>query len=162
MGRAFDLTIGNLATQKYIVAQYTPTRVQEELQANFERLKVMGLSHEVLQYTGTSNHKLSFTLDFNGDPSTGQTAQQQRLFLLSNGYPSRKSRNVKSGGPSGIVVDWPELLNLTCAQLAVKIEHDLFLPSGAPQRFSAQVSFEELRDVRLYSEDVLRVGTVRR
>ena len=37
-------------------------------------------------------------LDFNGDPKKGQTAAAQRRFLLANAYPSRSSRNVKSGG----------------------------------------------------------------
>lgn len=162
MGTAFDLVLGNLATREFIIAQYTPTRVQEELSAEFERLKVLGLSHQVLQYTGTSNHKVSFTLDFNGSPSQGQTAADQRRFLLANCYPSRTSRNVKSGGPSGIVLDWPELFSLVCAQVSVKLEHELFLRTGGSQKFTASLTFENLLDLRLYAEDVRRLGTIRR
>lgn len=162
MGKAFDVVIGNLQTRQYIVAQYTPQRVSEELSVELERLKVLGLSHQPHQYSGTSNHKLSLTFDFHGAPSLGQTAAEQRRFLLANCYPSRSARNVKSGGPSGIVFDWPNLFGLVCVQLGVKIEHELFLPNGQPLKFSAQVSFEELRDVRLYAEDVARLGTVRR
>lgn len=162
MGRAFDLTIGNLATRQYIVTQYTPQKISEELAAEFERLKVLGLSHQPLQYSGTNNHKISVSLEFHGAPSLGQTAMDQRRFLLANQYPARSARNVKSGGPSGIVFDWPNLFSLVCVQLSVKIDHELFLPNGQPQKFTAQLSFEELRDVRLYAEDVSRFGTIRR
>lgn len=162
MGKAFDLTIGNLATREFIVTQYTPTRVQEELSSMYEELKVLGLSHQPLQYSGTTNHKISFNLDFNGSPAQGQTALDQRRFLLANHYPSRSQRNVKATGPSGIVVDWPGLFSLVCVQMSVKIEHEIFLPSGAPLKFSAALTFAELRDLRLHAEDVSRVGTVRR
>jgi hypothetical protein len=162
MGAAFDLTIGNLATRQFIVTQYTPLRLSEEVSAEFERLKVLGLSHQPLQYSGTTNHKVSFPLDFHGAPGLGQTAAEQRRFLLSNCYPSRSSRNVKATGPSGIVFDWPNLFSLVCAQISVKFDHDLFNRDGSPLKFTAQVTFEELRDVRLYAEDVARLGTVRR
>lgn len=159
---AFDLVIGNLATRAFITAQYVPQKVTEELSSNLEKLKVLGMSHEPLQYASTSNHKLSLALEFNGDPKKGTTAAEQRRFLLANHYPSRSSRNVKSGGPSGIVVDWPNLFSLVCVQMKIAIEHELFLPDGTPRRFTAKVDFEELRDFRLYAEDVARFGTVRR
>lgn len=162
MGKAFDVTIGNLATREFIVTQFSPTKVSEELSSMFEELKVLGLSHQPLQYSGTANHKVSFPLEFHGAPSLGQTADQQRRFLLSNHYPSRSQRNVKATGPSGIVVDWPGLFSLVCAQMSTKITHEVFLPSGAPQKFIAELTFAELRDVRLYAEDVSRLGTVRR
>lgn len=162
MGLAFDLVIGNLQTRQFIIAQYTPQRVSEELASNYEHLKLLGLSHEHLQYSGTTNHKVSFTLDFNGDPKQGQTAAQQRRFLLSNQYASRSARNVKSGGPAGIVLDWPNLFSLTCAQMSVKMDHELFLATGGSRKFTAALVFEDLRDVRLYAEDVARLGTVRR
>lgn len=162
MGAAFDVTIGNLATGEFIIAQYSPMKVSEELSSMFEELKVLGLSHQPLQYSGTTNHKLSLALEFHGAPSLQQTAAQQRRFLLANHYPARASRDGRSTGPSGIVVDWPNLFSLVCAQMTTKIEHTVFLPSGAPQRFEATLTFAELRDVRLYAEDVSRIGTVRR
>ncbi len=162
MGRAFDVTIGNLQTRQFIVVQHTPTKASEELSSNYEHLKILGLSHEHLQYSGTGNHKLAFPLEFNGAPAFGQTAMDQRRFLLANQYASRSARNVKSGGPSGIVVDWPNLFSLVCVQMSVKIEHELFLPDGQPLKFTAQLAFEELRDLRIYAEDVARLGTVRR
>lgn len=162
MGAAFDVIIGNLQTRQYVIAQYTPLKVQEELSVEFERLKVLGLSHQPLQYSQTNNHKVTLSFDFNGDPKQGQTAADQRRFLLSNCYPSRSARNVKSGGPSGVVVDWPELFSLVCVQLSVKMDHELFKKTGGSRKFTAQVVFEELRDLRLYAEDVARLGTVRR
>lgn len=159
---AFDVTIGNLATRAFIVVQYAPPKITEELSSNFEKLKVLGMSHEPLQYAATANHKLSLPLELNGDPKKGQTAAEQRRFLLSNQYPSRSSRNVKSGGPSGIVVDWPNLFSLVCVQMKIAIEHELFNRDGSPRKLNVKLDFEELRDFRLYAEDVQRFGTVRR
>lgn len=161
MGKAFDLTIGNLQTRAFITVQYTPRELDEDLSSAFEKLKVLGMSHEPLQYSGTSNHKVSFSLDFNGDPKKGQTAAEQRRFLLSNQYPSRSARTVKTGGPAGILFDWPNLFSLVCVQMKISIKHELFNPDGSPRKFTAKLDFEELRDVRLYAEDVLRVGTLR-
>ena len=56
---------------------------------------------------------------------------------------------------------WPRFISLTCVITALSFKYSRFRLDGTPVQFTAKVAFEEIRDVRLYSEDVLRDGTQR-
>ncbi len=59
--------------RRTLIVQFNPTGFEESLQVNYDRLAPIGLSHRVLQYTGTDNHTIRMQLfmhaNFRGDTS---------------------------------------------------------------------------------------------
>jgi hypothetical protein len=56
---------------------------------------------------------------------------------------------------------WPTIAILTCVITALAFKYRRFNVAGTPVQFTVKVSLEEIRDVRLVSEDVLASGTQR-
>ena len=52
-------------------------------------------------------------------------------------------------------------MSLTCVVTALSFKYGRFNLDGTPVQFTAKVALEEVRDVRLLSEDVLQDGTQR-
>lgn len=161
------MTLTNLATGRGFSAQFNPTEIEESLAANYNELKVLGQSHAPLQYTGTSNLELSFSLGFDalatysGQDGERATVWGARRFLMSLLYPSIEGQGVSGGAPPDVRLFWPTLLAITCKLKTVKFKHTRFNSHLQTVLFSADVSVVEMRDVRLYSEDVLDAGTMR-
>jgi hypothetical protein len=53
------------------------------------------------------------------------------------------------------------VIALTCVLTGLSFKYGRFALDGTPIQFSARVTIEEIRDVRLLSEDVLADGTRR-
>lgn len=175
------MTLANLETGDAITAQFNPDELEEELGVNFERLEILGLSHKPLQYKNTDNHALSFDLGFDGvsarlvDVSRegagfgaggafGNAAASidfARSFMLHLCYPRKGAQDVAGGGPPRVFMFWPNFISLTCRITKLKFKHRRWARSMAPVLFTATVTIEEARDVRLFSEDVLEKGTQR-
>jgi hypothetical protein len=56
---------------------------------------------------------------------------------------------------------WPSIVALTCVVTSLSFKYGRFSLAGTPIQFTAKLGLEELRDVRLLSEDVLASGTQR-
>jgi len=161
------MTLTNLTTGRGFSAQFNPTEIEESLAANYNELKVLGQSHVPLQYTGTSNLELTFSLGFDalavysGQDGERATVWSARRFLVSLCYPSIDGHGVSGGAPPDVRLFWPSLLALTTKIKTVKLKHTRFNSRLQTVLFSADVAVAEARDVRLYSEDVLESGTMR-
>lgn len=147
-------------------AQFNPTELDEDLTVNWNKLAVLGLSHMPLQYQQTDNHALSVDLAFRAFDDTGKNrladVQRARRFLLSLCYSSQGSpATVIGGAPPRVLFVWPTLIELVCVVKKLHFHHTLFNTQGAPVHFSCKVDLEEIRDVRLYSEQVRDMGTQR-
>ncbi len=147
-------------------AQFNPTELEEDLTVNWNKLAVLGLSHMPLQYQQTDNHALSVDLAFRAWDDTGAnrivSIQAARRFLLSLCYSSRNSpATVIGGAPPRCLFVWPTLIEFVCVVKKLHFHHTLFNTQGAPVHFSCKVDVEEIRDFRLYSEDVYTMGTQR-
>jgi contractile injection system tube protein len=147
-----------------IDAQFNPTELEETLSVNWGKLAVLGLSHMPLQYQQTDNHGFSFELAFHA--VVDQSAQlftiaRARRFLLALGYPTRRSQSVATGAPPRALFFWPQLASITCVLRKVTFKHTLFNQQGDPIMFTAKVTLEEIRDARLYADEVLESGTIR-
>jgi|SRR5579884_457019 len=157
------MSIANVSTGDSIDAQFNPTEFEEALEVNWARQTVPGLSHQPLQFIHTGNAKFTLELNFEAqDPTTNlDEIHRSRRFLQSLCYPRRGADDVIGGGPPRALFVWPNVVSLTCVVTALSFRYGRFNLDGTPVQFTAKVTLEEIRDVRLLSEDVLQDGTQR-
>jgi hypothetical protein len=157
------MSIANVATGDSVEAQFNPTEFEEALEVNWARQTVPGLSHQPLQFVNTGNAKFTLELNFEAlDPTTDlEQIHFARRFLQSLCYPRRGAEDVAGGGPPRALFVWPNVVSLTCVVTGLSFKYSRFNLDGTPVQFTTKVTLEEVRDVRLLSEDVLADGTRR-
>jgi hypothetical protein len=162
----------NLRTGEGQEMPFMPTEFTEEIVVNYGRQVVAGMSHETLQFSNTSNYKISgLEFFFLGVPRSGSEdpnnlSQQdiihdKRNFLMSLTLSSESAETVRDGGPPRILFVWPKMVSMTCVIGSLKITHEKFSKDGRSSIFRAVVDLEEVRDFRLTSENVRVQGTFR-
>ena len=156
------LTLANVATGDSIEAQFNPTGLEEALEVGWARLKVPGLSHERLHFVGTEDLKLNLELTFDAmDPSSSlDEVLKARRFLMSLCYPVA-GQDVPSTSPPRVLLIWPSIVSLTCVIDSLFFKYGRFNLQGTPVQFTAKVALEEIRDVRITSDEVLAEGSQR-
>ncbi|MEO7729594.1 MAG: peptidoglycan-binding protein [Kofleriaceae bacterium] len=157
------MSIANVSSGESIEAQFNPTELEEALEVNWARQTVPGLSHQPLQFVNTGNTKFTLELNFEAQDTTTdlEQIQRSRRFLLSLCYPRRGAQDVAGGGPPRVLFVWPTVVSLTCVISSLSFKYSRFNLEGTPVQFTAKLTLEEIRDVRLVSEDVLASGTQR-
>ncbi len=157
------MSIVNVSSGASIEAQFNPTEFEEALEVNWARQTVPGLSHQPLQFVNTGNTKFTLELYFRAQNPTGELEQihHARRFLLSLCYPRRGAADVIGGGPPRALFVWPNVVRLTCVVNTLSFKYNRFNLDGTPVQFTARLGLEEIRDVRLISEDVLANGSQR-
>lgn len=161
--RPARMSIANTATGDVVEAQFNPTEFEEALEVNWARQTVPGLSHQPLQFVNTGNVKFTLELHFEVHDPTSDLEQIHfaRRFLQSLCYPRRGAEDVIGGGPPRALFVWPNVVSLTCVVTGLSFKYSRFNLEGTPIQFNAKVTLEEIRDVRLLSEDVLTDGSQR-
>jgi hypothetical protein len=172
--RPVHMSLINLGSGVEFNPQYNPTEIEETIAAAYNRQKVLGLSHSIPQYSNTENWEASFTLRFdalnphssNGSNSNGVTKAGDyllaaRQFLMGLCYARRGGQSVADGAPPRVLFVWPFLASLTCFVPEVRFRHLAFNYLAAPTRLDVSIKLEEIRDVRIYGEDVDVNGTFR-
>lgn len=168
------LSITNLDTGEGFFGQFNPTQWEEQVNVNWNRQSVPGLSHQPMQYGFTENFK--FTLDLflrgvtpgelNQDPIRDKTVKglagtlDFRRFLMSLVYP-RTSSTIAGAGPPRVLIVWPNVLTMTCVATSYSVQHTRFNMQGTTVEYVATMAFEELRESRLTSEQVRILGAER-
>ncbi len=146
-----------------LTPQFNPTEFTEKLGVNWARKIVVGQSHEVLHYVNTTNNGFTFDLFFDAD--TQDQADRNlvaRKFLQAVCFPRRINAGLNlAGAPPRLLFIWPQMISLTAVMLNVEFRYQRFSATGVPIEFVASVSIEEVRDFRLFVEDVLNDGTIR-
>lgn len=157
------MSIANVSSGESIEAQFNPTELEEALEVNWARQTVPGLSHQPLQFVNTGNLKFTLELQFEAQNAATDVDRnlQARRFLQSLCYPRRGAANVVRGGPPRVLFVWPTFVSLTCVIASLSFKYSRFNLAGTPIYFTAKVALEEIRDVRLLSEEVLANGTQR-
>ena len=173
------LTLGKLDTGDLLEVQYNPETLKESLEPLYNRLQIVGMSHELLQYGGTKNFSVEFDLKFDAVaqgsagginvPTIGSGAaayydiDAARKFLLGMGYARRSatSQLLSNGQPTNVIVIWPFLYTLTTKMTAYSGDLTTFAANGRLLRWTAHLKFEEIRDMRLWADDVEVQGTIR-
>jgi hypothetical protein len=159
------MTIGNLVSGETMEVIFNPTELMKKLNVNWTRLEPPGLPHQILQYKGTSNLSVPMTLiahAYTDRARPRDAIEEFEKFIMSLCYPSENAQSVSSGAPPRCLVVWPGVLVFTAVLAGeVSFQHVQFAPEGGTLRYSASVTFEEIRDTRLTSEDVRFAGTLR-
>lgn len=153
----------DLVTLETMTAQYNPDAFEEVVHVLWARLNPPGLSHSRLQYDHTENHKIQFELIYDAlDGGDVDGNLDARKFLMSLCYSKRGAQNVADGQASRVLFVWPQFVSLTCViDGELKIKHTRFGVDGRPTYFTASMQLSEIRDARLFSEDVRSTGTQR-
>lgn len=157
------MSIANVSTGDSVEAQFNPTELEEALEVNWARQTVPGLSHQPLQFVNTGNAKFTLELNFEAQGPAIDLDQilRARRFLLSLCYPRRGAADVPGGAPPRALFVWPSIVALTCVVTSLSFKYGRFNLAGTPVQFTAKLGLEEIRDIRLLSEDVLASGTQR-
>lgn len=153
----------NLRTGETYEMPFTPETFTERVAVNYNRQAIVGMSHETLQYSHTSNHTFP-GLDFFFRATTPEEVDlihEGRLFLFSLGYASAGADSIREGAPPRILFFWPQVVSMTCVLTNIEISHEKFNVEGRTTVFRARMDVEEARDVRLSFEEARARGTQR-
>jgi hypothetical protein len=176
------VTFQNLANGVTMNAQYNPASFEEDIGAVYQKIKIQGLSHQVLQFEHTENYTAKFDLTFD-QFSTGlarglsDNIMTARNNILSWVYPTRAgSGSVASGGPGRIMFVWPLMVSLTGVITKLTFKNKRFAwggvdpttQTGAQQNtgslvatwFTVSVTLEAIRDTPIYADQIAASGTV--
>jgi len=127
------------------------------VQVNWNRLAVPGLSHQVLQYQSTGNRELSgveFYLDriFAAEQPGDVDIMEFRAFLRALTVPPEATEGVAATAPPRTLFIWPGVLTVEAVLTGVEFQYRQFGVDGRALVYAANVSFEEILDVRVTSE----------
>ena len=156
----------NVRTGEMMEFLLNPTEFSEAVDVEYQQIKVPGLGHRVLQYDSTANATVPFEfyLDkyfaaetFTDDPDI----QNFKRFLQALTVPSRGAEDVLGGAPPRALVIWPNVLSLTCVVRRLEFRYQRFDFFGDVLMYTARTNFEEIRDVRMASEELREVGSLR-
>lgn len=152
-------SLANVATGETLDCLFNPTQLVEKVQVNWNRLVVPGLSHQVLQYQGTGNRELTgiefyldrfFAQEQPGDPDI----LEFRAFLRALTVPPGGTEGVAATAPPRVLFVWPEVLVIEAVATSVEFQYRQFGIDGRVLVYAASVSFEEILDVRVTSEQL--------
>lgn len=149
----------NVLTGESMQCLFNPTQLTEKLQVNWNRLAVPGLSHQVLQFQGTSNRQLSgvaFYLDafFASQQADTSNIMAFRAFLRALTVPPTGTEGVLATAPPGVLVLWPGVLTVECVVASVEFQYRQLAVDGRVLVYTATVTFEEVLDTRVTSEQL--------
>lgn len=168
------LSLTNLDTGEGFFCMFNPNQWEEQVNVNWNRQAVPGLSHQPLQYGYTENFQFDLDLFLRGE-TPGEVNQEPtkdkevkglagildfRKFLMSLVYP-RLSTTVGGSGPPRVLVVWPNVLTMTCVARSYRVQHTRFNTLGTTVEYGATMGFEEHRNKRITSEEVRLLGAER-
>lgn len=157
------VSLTNLDTGETVDMPMMPETLEENVAVNWAEQVILGMSHEVLQYSHTSSHTFdNLEFPFRAiTPADLRSITDGRKFLLSLTKARADAQGMRQGSPPRILFFWPQLVSMTCVLANIRITHEKFNKEGASVRFRAKLTIKEIRDVRLTQEDERQQGTQR-
>lgn len=148
----------NVASGDSVECLFNPTQLTEKVQVNWSRLAVPGLSHQVLQFQSTSNRQLAgieFYLDrFFATEQPGEPdILDFRAFIRSLTVPPAGTGGVVDTAPPRTLFVWPEVVTIETVVTDVEFQYRQLGVDGRVLVYAATVTFEEILDVRVTSEE---------
>ena len=148
----------NVTTAESIDCLFNPTQISEKVQVNWNRATVLGLSHQPLQYQSTGNRQLSgveFYLDrfFAAEQPGDVDILDFRGFLRALTVPPQGTEGVPETSPPRTLFIWPGVLTIETVLTDLEFQYKQFALDGSALVYTATVSFEEILDARVTSED---------
>ena len=159
LARAPRCLLVNVTSGESLECLFTPTQVTEQLQVNWNRLAVPGLSHPVLQFQSTANRQLSgveFYLDrfFAAEQPGDVNILDFRAFLRALTVPPEGTEGVAATAPPRVLFIWPSVVTVECVVASVEFQYKQLAVDGMVLVYTASVSFEEILDTRVTSEEL--------
>jgi len=167
LGRPPRAALVNLADNTRLDFLVNPSQVREAISAEYERIAPLGLSHQVLQYKGTTNLKLPLELYHSkrlnqrlSDNVQAMTIGEMRAWLMSLLFPVASQEYVRKSPPEVLFV-WPNVWRLRARVIDVTTQHEEFDNETLGMvRFVATVSLESVLSRRKLMEDIKSEGTI--
>ena len=149
----------NVVTGESIECLFNPTQLTEKVQVNWSRLAVPGLSHQVLQFQSTANRSLAgveFYLDrFFATEQPGEPdIMEFRSFIRALTVPPAGTEGVVDTAPPRTLFIWPEVITVETVVTDVEFQYRQVAIDGRVLVYAATVTFEEILDVRVTSEEL--------
>jgi hypothetical protein len=153
--------LANVSTGESMPCLFNPAQLTEKLQVNWNRQVVPGLSHQVLQFQSTSNRQLTgveFYLDrFFATEQPGEpNILEFRGFLRALTAPPANTTGVLSTAPPRVLLIWPNVVTIECIVASVDFQYRQLAVDSKLLAYTASVTFEEVLDRRVTSEDLRR------
>ena len=163
LARAPRCSLANVTTGESIECMFNPAQLTEKVQVGYNRLAVPGLSHQVLQYAGTGNRRfegVEFYLDrfFASEDPQAPDILEFRSFIRALTVPSEAAQTVLSTAPPRVLVLWPGVLSVEAVVTDAEFQFRQFGVDGQVLVYAALLSFEEVLDQRVTSEQLRRGG----
>lgn len=149
----------NVTSGESMECLFNPTQLTEKVQVNWSRLAVPGLSHQVLQFQSTANRSLAgveFYLDrFFATEQPGEPdIMEFRSFIRSLTVPPSGTEGVVDTAPPRTLFIWPEVITVETVVTDVEFQYRQVAVDGRVLVYAATVTFEEILDVRVTSEEL--------
>ena len=149
----------NVTSGESMECLFNPTQLTEKVQVNWSRLAVPGLSHQVLQFQSTANRSLAgveFYLDrFFATEQPGEPdIMEFRSFIRALTVPPSGTEGVVDTAPPRTLFIWPEVLTVETVVTDVEFQYRQVAIDGRVLVYAATVTFEEILDVRVTSEEL--------
>lgn len=145
----------------YVQAMVNPTSFTESLNAEYSRRPVIGLSHEVLQFSRTINREISMELWVSYSVLIQRFREQDKISPLM--YRNRFHAMLVPGGPRlsppAVVVYWPFAdLGFKGVATSISIDYTQFSAMGDPLEYTISATFVEVPDRLIISPMVRGQG----
>ena len=149
----------NVTSGESMECLFNPTQLSEKVQVNWNRLAVPGLSHQVLQFQSTANRSLAgveFYLDrFFATEQPGEPdIMEFRSFVRALTVPPSGTEGVVDTAPPRTLFIWPEVITVETVVTDVEFQYRQVAIDGRVLVYAATVTFEEILDVRVTSEEL--------
>jgi hypothetical protein len=148
----------NVETAESMDCLFNPTQISEKVSVNWNRVTVPGLSHQLLQFQSTGNRQLSgveFYLDrfFATEQSDDADILDFRGFLRALTVPPQGADGVPATAPPRTLFVWPSVLSIETVLTDLEFQYKQFAADATVLVYTATVTFEEILDARVTSED---------
>jgi len=149
----------NVTSGESMECLFNPTQLTEKVQVNWSRLAVPGLSHQVLQFQSTANRSLAvveFYLDrFFATEQPGEPdIIEFRSIIRALTVPPSGTEGVVDTAPPRTLFIWPEVITVETVVTDVEFQYRQVAIDGRVLVYAATVTFEEILDVRVTSEEL--------
>ena len=140
-----------------IVALFNPNELTETFGAEWTRIKVQGLSHQVKQFGNSKDRtfKVSFAfvvMSF-GRPALLQL-KDARQKLLSWSRPRNVQSTISAGGAPRVLFLWPNFLTVQVVVDSVTWKYTRFNSAMEPVEAAVELGLEEIRDGLITADDL--------
>jgi hypothetical protein len=149
----------NVETGESKECLFNPAQLAEKVQVNWNRLAVPGLSHQVPQFQSTGNRSLTgveFYLDrFFAMEQPGQREIMGfRSFIRPLMVPPAGTQGVVATVPPRTLFIWPQVITVQTVVTDVEFQYRQVAVDGRVLVYAATVTFEEILDFRVTSEEL--------